>query len=58
MKKVNLEIKKSEMAAIKGGTSTTLIKQVGYAENEYEDVNGNGELDEGDKYLGEWDIEF
>ncbi len=42
----NLEIKKNGLSNIKGGTSTTVYSTVGYAENEYEDTNGNGELDE------------
>ncbi len=52
MKKEILKIKKSEMAAIKGGTTTTLIIVVGCVENEYRDCNGNEELDEDDKFVG------
>lgn len=44
LKKV--EIKKNEMISIKGGTSTTVYTTVGIAENEYEDLNGNGKLDD------------
>lgn len=47
-----LELKKNELCSIKGGTSTTLVTEVGVWEEEYEDTNGNCELDEGDKYLG------
>lgn len=45
LNKENVALKKSEMIAIKGGTSTTLFTQVGMCENEYEDTNGNGQLD-------------
>ncbi len=45
-----IELKTNEMSTIKGGSSTTLFTTVGYAENEYEDTNGNGELDEGDRF--------
>ena len=53
-----LEVKKSLLATIKGGTSsTTLMTEVGRAENEYEDTNGNCEFDEGeDKFIGTFDI--
>lgn len=44
------QIKRNKLASIQGATSTTLYKTVGFAEsrceNEYEDSNGNGELDE------------
>ncbi|MDO5655569.1 MAG: hypothetical protein Q4G27_05460 [Flavobacteriaceae bacterium] len=71
MKKLKLknfketEIKKSQLVSIKGGTSTTLVKQVGFAdlttytevaENEYEDSNGNGEFDKGDRFLGTFNM--
>lgn len=52
MKKEILKIKKSEMAAIKGGTTTTLVIVVGCVENEYRDCNGNEDLDEEDKFIG------
>lgn len=42
----NLEVKKSNLSSIKGGTSTTLYVVIGYSETEYEDVNGDGKLDE------------
>jgi len=41
-----LELKKSNLVTISGGTSTTLYKQVGYTENEYEDLDGDGKLSE------------
>lgn len=57
MKKLDLdnfketEIKKSQLVSVKGGTSTTLMVEVGCtAENEYEDTNGNGEFDEDDEF--------
>lgn len=46
LEKENLSLKKNEMLSIKGGTSTTVYTTVGYAENEYEDTNGNGKLDD------------
>ncbi len=56
----NVQIEKSEMSALKGGTdsgsSTTLMIVVGYAENEYYDANGNGKFDEGDIPIGTKDI--
>ncbi|MDO4726063.1 MAG: hypothetical protein Q4A56_02425 [Porphyromonadaceae bacterium] len=55
MKKEILKIKKSEMAAIKGGTTTTLEIVVSCVENEYRDCNGNKDLDEGDEYIGQRD---
>lgn len=64
MKKINLDletldleslkIKRSQMSKIKGGTSTTLMVEVGRlasggrCENEYEDKNGNGKFDDED----------
>jgi hypothetical protein len=45
LNKENVALKKSEMATIKGGTSSTVYTQTGIAENEYEDCNGNGKLD-------------
>ncbi len=57
MKKLDLEnfkdveIKKSKLVAVTGGTSTTLMIEVGCTtENEYEDTNGNGEFDEEDTF--------
>lgn len=47
--KLNIEetkLEKAEMSQVKGGTSTTVYTVVGYAENEYEDTNGNGKLDD------------
>jgi hypothetical protein len=41
----DLELKKNEMTTLIGGTTTTLFQQVGMVENEYEDLNGNNELD-------------
>lgn len=41
----SLSLKKSEVSKILGGSSTTLYKEVGVAENEYHDDNGNGKLD-------------
>lgn len=41
-----LKIEEVPMAKITGGTTTTVYTEVGYAENEYEDWNGNGKLDE------------
>ncbi|AQX12498.1 hypothetical protein BAX94_01860 [Elizabethkingia meningoseptica] len=38
------EIKKSALASIKGGTSTTVMVEVGRTENEYPD-DGNGKPD-------------
>lgn len=47
------ELKTSELLSINGGSSsTTLMTEVGRAENEYEDTNDNCELDEGDKFIG------
>ena len=47
-----LEISKSCLSIIKGGTSTTLVTEIGCAENEYEDSNGNCELDSDDRFIG------
>lgn len=38
----NLEVKKSNMAMISGGTTTTSYIVIGYSENEYEDCNRDG----------------
>lgn len=54
--KANVKFEKVEMSTLKGGTSTTLLTVVGFAENEYEDVNDNGELDKDDKFLGTVDL--
>ena len=40
----NLEVKKSNMAMISGGTTTPRYIVIGYSENEYEDCNGDGVL--------------
>lgn len=40
----NFQIKKSKLSSLKGGTSTTVYKEVGRSENEYPD-KGNGEPD-------------
>ncbi|MCL2097633.1 MAG: hypothetical protein FWH23_02590 [Bacteroidales bacterium] len=57
-----LEIKKSAMAAITGGTSTTLKVVIGYAntvsENEYWDCDGDGKLSEGDTFIGIEEVEI
>lgn len=41
-----LKLKKTFMSKVKGGTSTTIYQEVGVWETEYEDLNGNGELDD------------
>ncbi|WP_042721038.1 hypothetical protein [Flavobacterium sp. B17] len=40
----DFEIKKSPLSSMKGGTSTTVMIETGYTENEYPD-NGSGEPD-------------
>ena len=54
----DLNLKTNELCGIKGGTSTTLVIEVGAMENEYLDTNGNEELDEEDKFIGTWDIDI
>ncbi len=53
-----LQLKTNELSSVNGGTTTTLVTVVGYAENEWEDTNGNGEFDgdDGDTFIGT--IEF
>jgi len=50
------------MAAITGGTSTTLKVVIGYAntvsENEYWDCDGDGKLSEGDTFIGIEEVEI
>lgn len=61
-KMLMLEIKKSEMATVTGGTSTTLMLEVGFAgtvtENEYWDCDGDGKLSEPDVFVKEIEIEI
>lgn len=64
----NIEINKNEMISIKGGTSTTLMIEVGrvsggknelsraQAENEYFDCDGSGTLSDGDSFQGTVEI--
>ncbi|RNL86692.1 hypothetical protein ED312_11205 [Sinomicrobium pectinilyticum] len=48
----NLKLKANELCSVKGGTSTTLMIEVGVrAENEYEDTNGDGKFDKDDKFI-------
>lgn len=51
LEKRKMKIKKNSLVSFKGGSSTTLMVEVGVAENEYEDSNGNGKFDEGDKFV-------
>lgn len=46
-----MKVKKNSLVSFKGGSSTTLMLEVGVAEKEYEDSNGNDEFDEGDKFV-------
>lgn len=42
-----MKITKANLSTIRGGTSTTLYKEIGFVtENEYKDTNGNGRLDD------------
>jgi len=50
------QIKKDQLSTVHGGTTTTLITVVGHSENEYEDTNGNGTLDDEDRFLGTFEI--
>lgn len=53
----NLEIKKNELSKVTGANSTTLVTEVGFAnEDEYEDTNGNGEKDDNDRFLGTFNM--
>ncbi|GAA0892391.1 hypothetical protein GCM10009122_20700 [Fulvivirga kasyanovii] len=45
-----LQLRSNQLCSVKGGTSTTLMVEVGRSESEYQD-NGNGTFDEGDKFI-------
>ncbi len=47
-----LELKKSSMSIVKGGTSTTSYKEVGHSEMEYLDADGDGVLSEEEMAAG------
>ena len=51
-----LQLKTNELSSVNGGTTTTLVTTVGYAENEYEDSNGNKEFDKDDEFNGTFDF--
>lgn len=51
-----LQLRSNQLCSVKGGTSTTLMVEVGRSENEYEDSNGNGTFDGGDKLVAVIDI--
>lgn len=51
-----LQLRSNQLCSVKGGTSTTLIVEVGRSENEYEDSNGNGGFDRGDKFIGTFEL--
>ncbi|HAY3551080.1 hypothetical protein KRE47_12305 [Elizabethkingia meningoseptica] len=44
-----LEIKRTKLSSISGGTSSTRMVETGITENEYMDSNGNGKQDPDEK---------